>query len=162
MTIILIFHCYVQHKSDKARAFKGVRDAKVGVDLMIMDILEGLPVPTVASLASSVPKWNKLPDRFVEMVFEIANGLVHDNGVLLLFHPNDLQKRADIRGCLKAYHFSLFKEFMGMNCLPLTSARNASKTVSISCILKLLLLLALPSLTTFLLIPYVVSFICRP
>ena len=96
MTIILIFHCYVQQKSDKARAFRGVRDAKAGVDLMIMDIPEGLPVPTVASHASSVPEWNKLPDRFVKTVFEIASGLVHDNGVLFLFHPDDLQMRADI------------------------------------------------------------------
>ena len=93
----------------------------------------------MASPTSSVPEWNKLPDRFVETVFEIASGLVHDNGVLLLFHPDDLQMRADIRGCLKAYQFSLFKEFMGVNRLPLTSARNASKTVSILGILKLLL-----------------------
>ena len=136
MTIILIFHCYVQHKSDKARTFRSVPDAKAGVDLMIMDIPEGLPVPTVASPTSSVPEWNKLPDRFVKTIFEIASGLVHDNKVLLLIHLDDLQMRADIRGCLKAYHFSLFKEFVGVNRLPLTSARNASKTVSISGILK--------------------------
>ena len=129
---------------------------------MVVDIPEGLPVPTVTSPASSVSEWNKLPDRFVETVFEIANRLVHDNGVLLLFHPDDLQMKASIRSCLKAYHFSFFKEFMGINHLPLTSARNASKTVSESCILKLLLLLALSSLTSLLLIPFVVSFICRP
>ena len=51
---------------------------------------------------------------------------------------------------------------MGVNRLPLTSAKNASKTVSISYILKLLLLLALPSLISFLLIPYVILFICKP
>ena len=111
----------------------------------------------MSDYASSVPKWNKLPDRFVETIFEFASGLVHDNGVLLLFHPDDLQMKADIRGCLKAYHFSLFKEFMGINRLQLTSARNASKIVSESCILKLLLSLALPSLTSLLLISYVVS-----
>ena len=87
--------------------------------------------------------------------------MVHDNGVLLFFHPDDLQMKADIRGCLKAYHFSLFKEFMGVNRLQLTSARNASKTVSESCILKYFVSLALPSLISLLLIPYVVSFICR-
>ena len=70
--------------------------------------------------------------------------------------------KADIRGCLKAYHFSFFKEFMGVNRLQLTSAMNASKTVSESGILKLLLSLALSLLTFFLLILYVVSFICRP
>ena len=162
MGIILNYHCRVQHKFDKARAFRGIQGANVGVDLMIMDIPEGLPVPTVTSSASSVPEWNKLPDRFVETVFEVASELVHDSGVLLLFHPDDLQMRADIRGCLKAYNFSLFKEFMGVNRLPLTSARNASKTVSESYILNLFLSLAISSFTTVLLIPYVVSFICRP
>ena len=105
---------------------------------MIMDIPEGLPVPMVSDPASSVPEWNKLLERFVETVFEFASGLVHDNDVLLLFHPDNLQMKANIRGFLKAYHFSLFKEFMGVNRLQLTSARNVSKTVSESCILKLL------------------------
>ena len=129
---------------------------------MILDIPEGLPVPMVSDPASSILEWNKLPERFVETIFEFASGLVHDNGVLLLFHPDDLQMKADIRGYLKAYYFLLFKEFMGVNCLQLTSARNASKTVSESCILKFSMSLALPSLTSLLLIPYVVSFICRP
>ena len=129
---------------------------------MIMDVPEGLPIPMVSDPALSVPEWNKFLERFVETVFEFASGLVHDGDVLLLFHPDDLQMKSDIRGCLKAYHFSLFNEFMGVNRLQLTSARSASKTVSESCILKLLLSLALPSLTSLLLIPYVVSFICRP
>ena len=162
MSIILKFHCHVQHKSDKARAFQGVQGASAGVDLMILDVPEGLPVPMVSDPTSFVPEWNKLPERFVETIFEFASGLVHDNGVLHLFHPDDLQMKADIRGYLKAYHFSLFKEFMGVNRLQLTSTRNASKTVSESCILKLLLSLPLLSLTSLLLIPYVVSFICKP
>ena len=129
---------------------------------MIMDVPKGLAVSIVSDPTSYVHKWNKLPERFIETVFEFASRLVHDSGVLLLFHPDDLQMKADIRSCLKAYHFSLFKKFMGVNRLQLTNARNASKTVSESCILKLLLSLALPSLTSLLLIPYVDSFICRP
>ena len=128
---------------------------------MILDVPEGLPIPMVSDPSSSVSEWNKLPKRFVEIVFEFASGLVHNNGVLLFFHLDDLQMKANIRGYLKAYHFSLFKEFMGVNRLQLTSARNASKTMSESCILKYFVSLALPSLTSLLLIPYVVSFICR-
>ena len=162
MSSILSFHCHVQHKSEKDQAFRGVQGSSVGVDLMIMDVPEGLPVPMVSDPASSILEWNKLPERFVETIFEFASGLVHDNGMFLLFHPNDFQMKADIRGCLKAYHFSLFKEFELIHRLQLISAKNASKTMSESCILKLLLSLALPSLTSLLLIPYVVSFICRP
>ena len=43
----------------------------------------------MSDLASSVLEWNKLPKRFVAMIFEFASGLVHDNGMLLLFHPDD-------------------------------------------------------------------------
>jgi hypothetical protein len=68
------------------------------------------------------------------MVFDFGSSLIHDNGVLLLFHKDDLKLRVDIRGYSKAYHFSIFKEWMGINRLPLTSARDASKTVSDSCL----------------------------
>ena len=90
MSSILSFHGHVQHKSEKARAFRDVQGGSVGVDLMIMDVLEGLSVPIVSDPASSVPEWNKLPERFVETIFESASALVHDNDVLLLFYPDDL------------------------------------------------------------------------
>jgi hypothetical protein len=64
------------------------------------------------------------------MVFDMGSSLVHDNGVLLLFHKDDFKLRADIRGYSKAYHFSILKEWTGINRLSITSARDASKTVS--------------------------------
>jgi hypothetical protein len=39
----------MQLKSNKARAFKGVQGTTGGVDLMIVDIPEGLPVSMVSS-----------------------------------------------------------------------------------------------------------------
>jgi hypothetical protein len=64
------------------------------------------------------------------MVFDFGSLLIHDNGVLLLFHKDDLKLRANIKGSTKAYYFSILKEWMGINRLPITSARNASKIVS--------------------------------
>jgi hypothetical protein len=64
------------------------------------------------------------------MVFDIGGSLVHDNGVLLLFLKDDLKLRADIRAYSKAYHFSILKEWTRVNRLPITSARDVSKTVS--------------------------------
>jgi hypothetical protein len=55
MSIILDVDFDIQHKSDKARAFKGVHSSGVGVDLMIVDIPEGLPVPMVSSPPTSIP-----------------------------------------------------------------------------------------------------------
>jgi hypothetical protein len=64
------------------------------------------------------------------MVFDIGGSLVHDNGVLLLFYKDNLKLKVDIRGYSKAYNFSILKEWTGINRLPITSARDASKTVS--------------------------------
>jgi hypothetical protein len=64
MIIILNVVCNVQHKSDKACAFKGVKGIVGGVDLMIVDILEGLPVSMVSSPPTSVPEWNSTDKNF--------------------------------------------------------------------------------------------------
>jgi hypothetical protein len=97
---------------------------------MIVDIPEGLLVPMVSSPSTSVLEWNSDDKNFLAMVFDIGSSLIHDNGVLLLFHKDNLKLRADIRGYSKAYHFSILKEWTGINCLLITSARDASKTVS--------------------------------
>jgi hypothetical protein len=97
---------------------------------MIVDILEDLPVPKVSSPPTSVPEWNTTDKNFLPMVFEFGSSLVHDNGVILLLHKDNLQLRVDIKGYSKAYNFSILKEWMGINRLPITSAKDASKTMS--------------------------------
>jgi hypothetical protein len=42
MSFILNVVCNVQHKFDKARAFKGMQGTTRGVDLMIVDIPKGV------------------------------------------------------------------------------------------------------------------------
>jgi hypothetical protein len=120
----------VQHKFDKARAFKGMQGTDGGVDLMIVDIPEGLPVPMVSSPPTSIPGWNSVDPNFLPLLFDFGSSLIHDNGALLLFHKDDLKFKADIRGFANAYYFKILKEWIGINRLPLTSARNASKTMS--------------------------------
>jgi hypothetical protein len=120
----------VQHKSDKARAFKGKQGTTGGVDLMIVDIPEGLPIPMVSSPPTSIPELYSDDKNFLAMVFDMGSSLVHDNGVLLLFYNDDLKLRVDIRGSAKAYHFKILKEWTKINRLPMTSTRDASKTVS--------------------------------
>ena len=69
------------------------------------------------------------------MVFNFGSSLVHDNGTLLLFHKDDLKLRANIRGYAKAYHFSILKDWMRINHLPITSPKDASKIMSSSSLL---------------------------
>lgn len=96
------------YKFDKAQAFKDVPGT--GVDLMIMDIPEGLPVPMVSSPSRAVPVWNSADESFLPILFALRSILVHDGGVFLLFHKDDLKLRASIRSFAKTYHFSMLKE----------------------------------------------------
>jgi hypothetical protein len=89
-----MFVCHVQHKSDKACAFNGVQGTSSGVDLMIVDIPEDLPVPIVSSPPTSVPVWNSADESFLPLVFDFGSSLVHDNGALLLFHKDILLNRS--------------------------------------------------------------------
>jgi hypothetical protein len=84
----------------------------------------------VSSPPTSIPGWNSADKNFLPIVFDFGSSLVHDNGALLFFYKDDLKLRANIRGFAKAYHFSILKEWMGINRLPITSVRDASKTVS--------------------------------
>jgi hypothetical protein len=97
---------------------------------MIVDVPKGLPVPMVSSSLTSIPGWNSADPNFLPLLFDFGSLLIHDNGALLLFHKDDLKFRADIRGYTTAYHFKILKEWMGINHLPLTSTKDASKTVS--------------------------------
>ena len=114
-------------------AFKGNQDTTGGIDLMIVDIPKDLLVSMVSSPPTSILEWNLDDKNFLAMVFNFGSSFVHDNGVLLFFHMDDLKLRIDIRGSTKAYHFKILKEWTGINRLPLTNARNASKTMSDSC-----------------------------
>jgi hypothetical protein len=96
---------------------------------MIVDIPEGLPVPMVSSPPTSVPAWNSEDANFLPISFGLGSTLVHDGGMLLFFHKDDLKLRALIRSTARAYHFSMLKEWTGINRLPITSAKDTSKTV---------------------------------
>jgi hypothetical protein len=111
MNFILNVVCNMQFKSDKARAFKGVQGTTGGVDLMVVDIPEGLPVPMVSSPPTSIPGWNSVDKNFLPLVFDFGSSLVHNNGTLLFFDKFDFKLRVDIRGFAKAYHFSILKEW---------------------------------------------------
>jgi hypothetical protein len=80
-------------------------------DLVIADIPENLPVPNVSDPAYSVPSWNALDSDFIGKLFDFADEILHDNGVLLLFHPNDNGDfMENIQDHFVAFGFTIFKE----------------------------------------------------
>jgi hypothetical protein len=125
---------------------------------MIVDILEGLPVPMVSSPPTSVPEWNSDDKNLLALLFDFENSLVHDNGVLPLFYKDNLKLEVDIRGFAKAYHFKILKEWTGINRLPLTSTRDVSKTVSDSCLVTLFIV-SCSLIVDFYLVDHILCFI---
>ena len=75
------------------------------------------------------------------MVFDIESSLIHDNGMFLLFHKDNLKLKTNIGAYSKAYYFSILKEWTEINCLPITSAKDVSKIVSRSNLIICIILL---------------------
>jgi hypothetical protein len=111
--------------------FVGVEGTRGGVDLIILDIPENLPIPNLSCPATSVPSWNTLRRGFLDHVFDFASTHVQYCGAILLFFADDLDLKANLRGYMRIYNFILFQEWMGINRLCMTSSKDRSKTVSL-------------------------------
>ena len=93
---------------------------------MIFDIPKNLPVPNMSNLPSSISDWNQMHEGLLVLVFYFASEYVRDDGVLLFFLPDDLKLKATLQGYMEAYHFLVYKEWMGVNRLRLTSTRDVT------------------------------------
>jgi hypothetical protein len=102
-----------------------------GLDLMILDIPDDLPVCHLSSPATAVPEWNKLRPKFLDNVFDFASVHLQDAGALLLFHSDDLNLRAILKGFNNTYGFRVYREWMGINRLQMTSVKDKSTMVRI-------------------------------
>jgi hypothetical protein len=77
-----------------------------GLDLMILDIPDDLPVRHLSTH-------------------------LQDAGTILLFNSDDLNLRAILRGFNNTYGFRVYREWMGINRLQMTSTKDKSTTVGI-------------------------------
>jgi hypothetical protein len=111
----------------------GVARSDVGMaDLIIADIPENLPVPNVSDPSYSVPSWNALDSDFLGELFDFADEILHDDEALLLFHPDDNGDfRNSIQDHFAAFGFTIFKEWLGVNRLRLSSAKHKDKTTNL-------------------------------
>ena len=100
--------------------------------IVIADIPENLPVSNVSDSSYSVPSWNALDTDFLGELFDFADKIMHDNGVLILFHPDDNGNfRESIEDHFAAFGFTIFKEWLGVNRLRLHSAKHKDKTTNL-------------------------------
>jgi hypothetical protein len=120
-----------QHKSDHPQTYSAEDNMGFGMDLMILDIPDDLPIPHLSSPTTDVPEWNKLHPKFLDNAFDFASSHLQDAGAILLFFFDDLNLKATLRGFNNTYGFTVFREWMGINKLRMTTAKDKSTTVRI-------------------------------
>ena len=59
----------MQHQGTRSRRHNGVVNAKAILDLIIVDVPEDLPVPTMSKPVNVVPPWNQSADSLLEAIF---------------------------------------------------------------------------------------------
>lgn len=122
--------CILQHKSGRPRVFKGESCTEPCVDLILVDMPEGLHVPSVSDPPNEIPSWNAVDDEWLDPIFDFADNHLVDDGALIIIHPYRQSTKANILGYSNAFGFSLFKDWTCMNRLHLASPVNAFKSVS--------------------------------
>ena len=111
--------------------FEGVPNARAGVDVIVIDCLENLPVPGLSKPLHVVPTWNANPDdEALQFMCSFAAEHLHDDGCIILFHSYSRKSKENIAGVCEAYNLLQKKDWMGMNRMHLTSAIDNAKTVT--------------------------------
>ncbi len=98
-----------------------------GIDLIIADIPENLPVP---GISTTVPDWNSRVTNYIEYVFQMADNILHDDGALVLIHCDDRALMMEIDGRADQYDMKLLKDWWGINELCLALPRDPTLTVT--------------------------------
>ena len=105
-------------------------NTKQAVDLIIVDVPEGLHVPTVSAPPSPIPEWNEFKKDSLVSIFDFAQEYLHDKGGLLIMYPAaSVRHRSFLLGCCETYGFRIIMTWLGMNHLHLTSPADPKKTV---------------------------------
>ncbi len=76
-----------------------------------------------------IPEWNKRGKKYVETIFEFADGYLHDDGALVLLHCDDRKLHLKVDNLAEQYDMVLAKDWWGFNAVPLASPRNPAQTV---------------------------------
>jgi hypothetical protein len=105
-------------------------NAKATLDLIIVDVPEDLPIPTVSDPTDAVPPWNQSAVSLLEAVFVFAKDYLQDDGAMIVIHPFQMDAKSTILGYCIEYGFETRKEWLCMNRLHLYSPLNRTLTVS--------------------------------
>lgn len=100
------------------------------MDLIIVDIPEGLHVPTISAPPAPIPTWNVFSTNWLVPVFDFAQEYLHDRGGILVMYPSSVPHKSHLLGCCQQYGFKVAQSWLGMNRLHLTLPSNPTMTVT--------------------------------
>ena len=101
------------------------------MDVIFIDCPENLPVPRLSKPPHVVPSWNADPDdEALQLMCSFAPEHLHDDGCIMLFYSYSMKSKENIARVCEAYNLVKKKEWMGMNCMHLTSTIDNAKTVT--------------------------------
>ena len=66
------------------------------VDLMIVDMPEGLPVLGISIPSTSIPQWNFEPKDWLQPIFDFADQHLQDDGAIIIMYPFRLVTKSNI------------------------------------------------------------------
>ena len=96
---------------------------------MVVDVPDGLHVPTISAPPAPIPKWNEFGKNWLVLVFDFASTYLHDRGAVLLMYPSRSSHTDQLLDYCAKYGFKVAQSWLGMNRLHLTSSSNPSLTV---------------------------------
>jgi hypothetical protein len=75
------------------------------VQLVIVDAPRNLHVPFISRNPDDIHAWNQKVDEYIIAIFDFAKKFLAFNGVVLLFHLDDLKVFKEVKSCLESYGF---------------------------------------------------------
>jgi hypothetical protein len=81
-----------------------------GIDLLLVDVPDNLPVSAISTSSSDIPTWNCWGPSFFDDVFTFAEDNLHDNGVFVIMHPDAPKMHDDIRDWALECHFTIARD----------------------------------------------------
>jgi len=75
------------------------------VQFIFVNIPINLLVLLVSRNLDDILEWNKKVDEYIVGIFDFTHIFLASNGVVLLFHPNDLKVLKEVKSYLKSYGF---------------------------------------------------------
>jgi hypothetical protein len=93
------------------------------VQLSFVNVLGNFPIPFVFKNPDDILAWNMKVDEYITRVFDFAHMFLASNGVVLLFHPDDLKVLKEVKSYLESYGFLIRMKWVVVNSLPLRVVR---------------------------------------